>query len=110
MQTSFRTSKMSARNELEPEVLRDAVLRLNSRILGLTFGSLCGFGLFVITNWLVLKGGPNVGAHLVLLGQYFPGYSVTFVGSLVGFVEAFIVGWLIGSAVGRLYNLFAGLN
>jgi hypothetical protein len=89
--------------------LRDAVLRLNSRILGVTIGLMCGFSLFVSTNWLVLKGGPHVGAHLMLLGQYFPGYSVTFVGSLIGFIYAFILGYVIGSAVGHLYNRFAGI-
>jgi len=106
-----RTTDMELRKELEPspeDVLRDAVLRMNSRILGITFGLLFGIGLFLITNWLVLKDGPHVGAHLMLLGQYFPGYSVTFVGSLIGFVYAFIVGWMIGSAVGHLYNRFAG--
>src|ERR1043166_8709933 len=110
METSVRTSEIATRKELgsHPEdVLRDAVLRLNSRILGLTFGSLFGVCLFVLTNWLVVKDGPHVGAHLMLLGQYFPGYSVTFMGSLIGFVYAFVVGWIIGSAVGRLYNRFA---
>jgi hypothetical protein len=30
-----------------------------------------------MTIWLVIKGGPNMGQHLQLLGQYFVGYSVS---------------------------------
>ena len=88
----------------EQEELQKAILRLNARVLGLALGFLLGGGLFVATNWLVLKGGENVGFHLGLLGQYFPGYSVSFVGSLVGFVYAFIVGFGVGSAVAYAYN------
>ena len=44
-----------------------------------------GGGLFLMTAWLLLKGGPHVGQHLQLLSQYFIGYSVTWWGSIVGF-------------------------
>jgi chromate transport protein ChrA len=57
-----------------------------------------GLGLFVATLALVLAGGPVVGPTLGLLGQYFPGYSVTRLGSCVGlfygFVSGFVGGWL----------------
>lgn len=65
---------------------------------------LLGGGLFLATNILVLKGGPNVGQHLGLLSQYFPGYSVSFVGSLIGFIYAFVGGYIIGRAIGYVYN------
>ena len=32
----------------------------------------------------MIKGGPNVGQHLGLLRAYYPGYSVTWLGSFVG--------------------------
>jgi hypothetical protein len=60
--------------------------------------------LFLATNWLVVKGGDVVGPHLALLGQYFLGYRVTFVGSLVGFAYAFVVGFVAGYGVSRIYN------
>ena len=91
----------------EEQELHKSVLRLNQRVAGLGFGVLFGLGLFIATNWLVLKGGPHVGAHLMLLRQYFPGYSVTFVGSLVGFAEAFIVGNIVGFLIVWIYNLIA---
>jgi hypothetical protein len=93
-------------NELE---LRRAVQRLNERAWGVAGALVFGLGLFLATNVLVLQGGDDVGAHLGLLRYYFPGYSVTFVGSLIGFVYAFVLGYALGRVVGWLYNrLVAG--
>ncbi len=88
-------------NEQELQV---AIRRLNARAWGIAVGMLLGGGLFLATNILVLKGGPNVGQHLGLLSQYFPGYSVSFVGSLIGFIYAFVGGYIIGRAIGYVYN------
>jgi hypothetical protein len=86
------------------------VVRLNAVIAGLVTGLLAGLAVFVATNWLILKGGHVVGPHLALLGQYFIGYRVSFVGSLVGFAWAFAVGFLAGAAVVWIYNRLAGLR
>jgi len=49
----------------------------------------------------VLMGGPVVGPTLGLLGQYFPGYSVTVLGSVIGLfygsISGFAVGWLFAA-------------
>ena len=90
--------------ESDEEILRRAVLRMNVRGWGVTVGLLLGASLFVATNVLVLRGGYPVGPHLGLLGAYFPGYAVTFVGSLVGFVYAALLGYLVGWTVGAVYN------
>ena len=90
-----------SKNEQELEV---AIRRLNARAWGIAVGLLLGGGLFLATNALLLKGGPNVGQHLQLLSQYFPGYSVSFVGSLIGFIYAFVGGYIIGRAIGYVYN------
>lgn len=92
----------------EEIALRDVMLRLNARAWGIAIGLLLGGGLFVATNVLVLKGGPNVGPHLSLLGVYLPGYSVTFVGSLIGFVYLFVIGYAIGRLIGMVYNRMVG--
>jgi protoporphyrinogen oxidase len=82
---------------LEEELAR-VFLRVDRVALGLSVGALGGLGLFVATLALVLAGGPVVGPTLGLLGQYFPGYSVTGLGSWVGlfygFVGGFVGGWL----------------
>jgi hypothetical protein len=94
--------------ETEP-TLRTAILRLNERAWGISTGLLLGAALFIATNVLVIKGGPNVGRHLGLLAVYFPGYRVTVVGSLIGFVYAFVVGYALGRLIGMIYNRFAGV-
>ena len=93
--------------EPEEEMMEKAVVRLNARLLGVVLGLLFGIGLFLATNMLVLKGGEQVGPHLVLLAQFFPGYRVTFLGSIIGFLYAFVVGYAIGAALGLVYNKIA---
>lgn len=95
--------------EVQPQVVKSAVLRINARAWGISTGMLLGLGLFLATNALVLKGGINVGQHLQLLSVYFPGYSVTFVGSLIGFMYAFVLGYGLGRVIGMVYNRAAGL-
>lgn len=87
-----------------PEELRVAVRRLNARAWGIAGGLVCGIGLFLATVILVLRGGEVVGPHLGLLSVYFPGYSVTLLGSLIGFVYAFVLGYILGRFVGWVYN------
>ena len=95
---------MNASTTTNEGELRRAVVKLNERAWGAAGALLGGLGLFVATNILVLKGGENVGAHLGLLRYYFPGYRVTFLGSLIGFVYAFVLGYMVGRAVGWIYN------
>jgi hypothetical protein len=80
------------------------VLRLNAVVQGIVLGFLAGLVVFLATNWLVIKGGRVVGPHLSLLGQYFVGYRVTFLGSLIGFAYAFVLGFLAGYFIARVYN------
>jgi len=91
----------------EERQLESALLRLNARAWGIAAGLMAGGALFLATNVLVIRGGPNVGQHLSLLRAFFPGYTVSFVGSLVGFVYAFVVGYALGRLVGAVYNRMA---
>ena|ERR1700682_2361360 len=88
----------------EEERLARAVLRLNGTILGLVFGIVSGLIIFIGTNWLVLKGGRVVGPHLGLLGQYFIGYRVTFLGSFIGLAYGFVCGFAGGWILAWVYN------
>jgi hypothetical protein len=97
--------------ELIPEkVVLTRLLRLNAWVQGVVAGLVLGTGIFVATNWLVLKGGEVVGPHLGLLGQYFLGYRVTFGGSLIGFGYGFVLGFAIGYFVARMYNWLVGMK
>ena len=94
----------------EEELLEHAVLRLNGSILGIVLGVVAGLVIFIATNWLVIKGGSNVGSHLSLLSQFFIGYSVTFVGSLIGMLYGFAVGFIIGFLISWIYNQIVRLR
>jgi hypothetical protein len=99
--TPPRTTQTQDYND---ELLTHAVLRLSGHVLGFVLGLLFSMIIFIATNWLVLKGGSVVGPHLSLLSQYFIGYSVTFVGSLVGVLYAFVFGYLSGLMIAWIYN------
>jgi hypothetical protein len=91
----------------EEELLRAAVARLRASVMAVVFGLTGGTGLFVATVWLVIRGGEKVGQHLSLLGNYFPGYSVTWAGSAIGFAYGASFGMIIGWSVARIYNFIA---
>ncbi|MBL8962025.1 MAG: hypothetical protein JNJ98_19335 [Gemmatimonadetes bacterium] len=89
------------------KTIQEGILALNARAWGISFGLLAGGALFLATNFLVIKGGVHVGRHLALIEAFFPGYRVSFAGSLIGFVYAFVCGWALGRVVGAVYNKLA---
>ena len=108
---------MAERPNSEEVQLAKALLRFNSKMLGLLLGLLFGLVIFIATNWLVLRGGHInsegnyvVGPHLQLLSQFFLGYRVSFWGSIIGFFYGFAFGTIIGSAIGLIYNKLTDLR
>jgi len=101
---------MTLPSELETDFQMTEVLRMHAVATGIVVGFTAGLVLFLATNWLVIKGGVVVGPHLLLLSQYFIGYQVTFVGSLVGFGYAFVCGFIVTYSVARLYNWLVGIG
>jgi len=95
-------------------VFNDAVNRVFSKLdpaaLGVAVGITGGLGLFLATLILVIKGGPVVGPNLQLLNEFFPGYTVTLWGSLLGLGYAFITGFVMGSAFAYLRNVTVYLS
>ena len=85
----------------------NTLLRLNARAWGIALGLLFGLALFLATALLVMKGGPNVGPHLGLIGEYLPGYRVTWPGAFIGFVYLFVIGYAVGRIIGGVYNALA---
>ncbi|MBL8840324.1 MAG: hypothetical protein JNL90_02220 [Planctomycetes bacterium] len=94
--------------QVEAERLLDEVLtRLNARVLGATLAGLCASGLFLATLILLLRGGPQVGKHLRLLGHFLPGYDVTWGGLLLSLPYGAAIGFVAGYLVSRVYNWVA---
>ncbi len=108
---------MPNNNLSDEEKLLRAVVLLNSKTLGLILGILFGLLIFIATNWLIIKGPqltPDgeyvVGPHLQLLSQFFIGYEVSFLGSIIGFLYGFGVGTFSGATIGWIYNKIVDLR
>ena len=93
------------------DLINTRVVQLNAMVQGISAGLIIGLAIFVATNWLILAGGhtgpegePIVGPHLSLLGQFFFGYQVTFVGSLIGFAYGAVIGFVGGYSISTIYN------
>lgn len=102
--TDFSASTTVESTVNEEELIKRAVLRINGHILGFVLGIISALGIFVATNWLIIKGGEDVGRHLSLLSHFFIGYSVTFLGSFIGAAYSFVGGYLSGLIISWVYN------
>ncbi|MBA2260859.1 MAG: hypothetical protein H0W18_18380 [Acidobacteria bacterium] len=63
--------------------------------LGVATGLVTGLFIFVVTVLHVIAQ-PAGGLPLELLGQYFHGYTVTWLGALVGFLWGVVTGFVMG--------------
>ena len=95
------------KSEIEWALIQASIVRLRASVMALTFGLVGGAGLFVATIWLVIRGGLVVGPNLSLLQNYFPGYSVSLGGSLIGFAYGALCGAAIGWSTALIYNKIA---
>ena len=93
--------------KLEQRLIRTATVRLRSRVMAMVFGVVGGTGFFVATAWLLARRGVDVGLHLELLNNFFPGYSVTWPGAFLGFFYGALSGAVIGWSVAWVYNQVA---
>lgn len=82
-----------------------SLAKLDGKALGIAIGLLFGTAVFFATNFLIFKGGDEIGPNLALLGQFFIGYEVSFSGSLVGMIYGVISGFVIGWLIAALRNL-----
>ncbi|MGH7962574.1 MAG: hypothetical protein ACRERD_12230 [Candidatus Binatia bacterium] len=86
------------------------IARIQAGVLAVVCAVIGGVGLFAVTAWLLIKGGPRVGEHLQLLGHYFIGYSVTWTGSVVGLFYGALTGGIVGWTLATVYNKVADLR
>ena len=95
------------KTEVFEEALTRVFLKLDRTAFGLSLGMVAGTLLFLATVTLILKGGDVIGPTLQLLSQYFPGYSVTPLGSVLGLIYGFITGFIGGWGFAFLRNASA---
>ena len=92
--------------ELERRVLR-AFAPLNARALGLSLGIVGALVISALTE-LSIVIDPEHKFPLHLLRNYFPGYSVSFKGILIGALWAFIAGFIFGWLMATIRNAVIG--
>ena len=103
-------SEQSGEPDQIDTLIAQAFAKLDPIALGVALGCVCGLSVFLATAILLLKsamsemGGTVVGPTLSLLHHYLPGFSVTWPGAGVGFVEAVGGGFLVGASLAWLWN------
>lgn len=80
-------------------------MRLNLKALSFSFGIVWAGAVF-LTTLLSVPTGYGRG-FLELLSSIYPGYSVTWAGSVIGLVYAFVDGFICALIFGVIYNAFA---
>lgn len=106
---ALSTAPVSAARSIEEQLIVTAFARLRVIPLGVSIGLVWGLGLFVATAFLLVQGAlvpgdEPIGTHLNLLGHYFPGYTVTWSGSLLGFLYGMCLGFLLGVVTAAFLN------
>jgi hypothetical protein len=82
-------------DELVPPAVAAVLAPLHRTALGAAVGTVCGLGVFLLTVDNLLRH-PEPGVNLSLLGQYLPGYAVSWTGALIGFAWALAIGFCAG--------------
>ena len=92
------------------EVLNEVFAKYDPVALGGARGLIFGCLVFLATAALLLAGGENVGQNLALLGNYFPGYTVTWFGALAGFLWGAAAGYIIGFITAMSINVTVSIH
>ena len=90
--------------DCDDNVLDAAFAKLDPLALGVAFGIVCGFGVFLASAVLLLKGGSVVGPTLSLLGSYPFGFEVTWAGVFIGLFEGGLLGLGVGALAAGLWT------
>jgi hypothetical protein len=76
-------------------------MKLDKKAFGLTSGILWGLTILLATFWVMIKGG---GETLILLQQFYLGYSISLPGAIIGLVWGVVDGFICGWIFAWLYN------
>jgi hypothetical protein len=93
-----------AQEQLPSSILL-AFAPIHRMAMGIAGGAVLGGFLFLLTMILVIKGGYPVGPRLALLGHFFFGYEVTFLGAFIGLLWGFVAGFMLGWGFAVVRNI-----
>ena len=77
-------------------------MKLNVKAFSLAAALVWGFGVFLLTWWIIAFDGPS--ADPTFLGQIYRGYNITPLGSVIGLLWAIVDGAIGGAVFAWLYN------
>jgi hypothetical protein len=77
-------------------------MNLDTRAFALSCALLWGFGILLITWWIVIWDGPSTVP--TFLGRMYRGYSLSFVGGLIGMIWGLVDGAVGGLIFAWIYN------
>ncbi len=86
--------------------MRRCIMKLNIKAFGLTCALIWGFGLLILTWWMILFDGAT--GEVTLIGKIYRGYNISMSGSFIGLLWGFFDGLIGGVIFAWLYNLLAG--
>ncbi len=98
----YGSSRFAHRESIR--MLSQSFAQLDPTALGAGVGLMGGLMIAGATAWVLAGENSPFTSNLELLGNYFPGYGVTFRGGLVGFVYGFGTGFLTGFSIAWLRN------
>jgi len=81
-------------------------MKLNVKSFALTSGILFGVGFMLATWWLIAWDSP--GDIMTKFESFFPGYSYTYAGGIIGLLWAFVYALVIAGIFAWLYNKLGG--
>lgn len=80
-------------------------MKLDVRAFGIAVGLIWGFGLFVLTWWIMAFEGAT--GDPTFIGLVYRGYAISPVGSVIGLVWGLVDGFVGGVIFAWLYNRLA---
>lgn len=83
-------------------------MQLNVKAFALTSAIFWGVGLFFITWWFIFFDGST--GEPTIIGRLYRGYTVSPIGSVVGFIWAFLDALIGGAVFAWLYNRLSAMS
>lgn len=100
------TKTQSDINELI--ILHAIFAKIDKTAFALASGFIFFLGMFFLTAIVINMGGASetvIGPYLQSIAYYLPGYSVTWMGGIIGSIYLAVIGTLIGFLFAILWNL-----
>jgi len=81
-------------------------MKLNVKAFALACGIIWGFGLFLLTWWIIALDG--ITGEPTIIGRLYRGYNISPGGSFIGLIWASIDGFIGGAVFAWFYNWLSG--